>query len=57
MIDCIKEYGEMSKYTVKTENGCNKMEIEYITRMKSKSDFNLKSHFDRLVSIEGSSTR
>jgi len=55
MIDYIEEYGETSTCTVQTENGCNEKEIGYITKMKSKSNVELESQFDRLVSMEGSS--
>jgi len=55
MTDMIEEYGNTSTCAVDTEKGCNDKEIEYIGKMKSKSNVELTSQLDRLEAMEGSS--
>lgn len=55
MIEYIEEYGNTSTCAVETEKGCNSKEIDYIAKMKSKSNVELQSQIDRLVSMEDSS--
>lgn len=55
MIEYVEDYGETSTCSVQTKKGCNEKEIGYIEKMKTKSNVELKSQVDRLISVEGSS--
>ena len=55
MIEYVEEYSKTYTCSVLTNQGCNEKEIGYIDKMKSKSNDELTSQFDRLISMEGSS--
>jgi len=55
MTEYVEEYGNTALCTVETEKGCDEKEIGYISKMKSKSEDELKSQLNRLQSMEGSS--
>lgn len=55
MIEYVEEYSKTYTCSVLTNRGCNEKEIGYIDKMKSKSNDELTSQFDRLISMEGSS--
>lgn len=54
MVDYVEEYGKTTLCNVETEKGCNDKEIQYIAKMKTKTNAEMKAQLVRLQSMEGS---